>query len=206
MLVVSASSARSNNIVASSTFDSSLDGWYSDAPQQIQLQGSGGNSGGYLQFHDTTFNNPWVFAPQEFLGDWRPLENNGALEYDFKVIDLGNGAYDMVPTQFTISGPGGSASWQSSPTPPIATTDWVHWTIPIDSAHLHVTSGSLDSLLANVTELKIWVEGVSNNNGFDTDGLDNVVLSSVPEPSTFTLLALGAVALLGSKQLRRRSS
>ena len=41
--------------------------------------------------------------------------------------------------------------------------------------------------------------------GADTSGLDNVVMTSAPEPSTLVLLAVGAISLLGYGWRQRRA-
>lgn len=79
--------------------------------------------------------------------------------------------------------------------------------------NVDLTGGSFDNL-TNV-EFRIYAKGATgNSNGFyigklnTSDGLDDIVLngsiSTVPEPSTYALIALGAIALMSGAAYRRR--
>jgi hypothetical protein len=91
-----------------SRFNSGLDGWYSSAPQNISFVSQGGNPGGFVQFNDQTGFDPFIFAPSSFLGDWRYLDGQGVLEFDHKIISLGDNPFSPVHYQVSLTGPGGS--------------------------------------------------------------------------------------------------
>lgn len=162
-------------VVASSTFDTGLDGWTSAAPQNISWRESDGNPGGQLYFADRTYRHPVVSAPAEFLGDWSSLNGTGRIEYDQTLTYDGGrgGPYTFIPYQVFLSGPGGAASWTGGT--PTGLTPWTTITAPLVESEWVVGQGTWAELLRNVTSFQIRVELVGNSDsGFDQSGLDNV--------------------------------
>lgn len=161
-------------VIARSTFDTDLEGWTLIGSGTLTYQSSGGISGGFARFDDIsgTGGDGWIIAPSKFLGDWSGLNGTGTLSWYHTVLSPGGGP-TFVPAGVSISGPGGSASWQS---PNLLATYWQFFSVPVDPSVWSVT-GSWSALLANVTTLQIRIEGVHNGGpALDTDGIDNVVL------------------------------
>lgn len=205
--LVPVASARAE-VIASSTFDTGLDGWTVDSGNvtgNLAWSSTGGNPGGFLLAIDGTNPNGIMRAPGKYLGNWTPLDGTGTLSFDHKVIDLGAGVFEVGPYTVDIAGPTTSATWTST-TAPNGVTPWVNIVVPIEESAWSVTSGTWAALLADVTRLRIHVELIGNNQQpNDLAGLDNVVLSqstAIPEPASIVLLAVGA---LGIVLYRRRS-
>ena len=92
-----------------------------------------------------------------------------------------------------ISGPGGDAAWVG-PAPDPATA-WKVITVPIDEAAWTVNTGSWSAILFDVTEVSIAMEYYNNAGTHEITGIDNISLSSVPEPSAMALLVSGVVGI-----------
>jgi hypothetical protein len=203
--VISGGAAHAG-VLASSTFDTGLDGWTSNTPSQVTQQPTGGNPGGFMLFTDATDDATAVSAPSAFLGNYIAL-GASSISFDFNVI--AETRIDSVsPYSFGLSGPGGSAVWEGA-TPSTANlpTGWVNLTAAISDAApptgWTVESGTWAGLLANVNVFQITIEIVTNDQGApwtDLEGVDNVVLSSAsatgaPEPSTWAMMSLGFAGL-----------
>jgi hypothetical protein len=178
-----------------STFDSGFDGW--TFTSGVSWQSSGGNLGGYLRFVDSgPADGGQIIAPSSFLGEWTGFEN-GTLSFDFAVFET------QAPT-FTrsvqISGPGGVAIWTGPNFGGVV--DWTPVTAAILESEWDVSSGDWNNLLANVTELRVFMRDSSN--AIELTGIDNVRLSAVPEPSSSALLLIGA-SLFAIRRCRPRS-
>lgn len=187
--------------VASSTFDSGLDGWEPTAPSETSWVATGGNPGGYVRVNDNSGSSGQITAPQRFLGDWSLLDGSGSITFDHQLFSTG--AIDrIVDYEINISGTGGSAKW-TSPGPSDA-TDWLSFTALIDESSWDVT-GSWSSLIASVTELRIRIEMVDNgfSSNRDMAGVDNISLNSVPLPPSLFLLASGLLAVVGVSRKKK---
>ena len=199
ILIAGVTQAVASDII--STFDSGWDGWTACAaspagPGQLSTwQPAGGNPGGYIDFVDEDGGDGGISAPAAFLGNWSSLDGVGQLRWDSIIFSPGTPPLNFASYPWaTITGPGGSATWH---VPGTDNTQWETFTAPISSSDWTMNSGSWSSLLADVTSLVITDERVGNGGPpGDHDGLDNVVLSSTPEPSTLVLLGIGAVSLL----------
>jgi hypothetical protein len=145
----------------------------------------------------TPCNSTFVVAPTAFRGDWSGLIDSGTLSYDMTLIDTPQPS-TVLPYEVQVSGPGGSLVWTSPgssvPTP------WIRHTIGIDEGSWTLNSGSFAGTLADVTELKIRVRMFTNNETAIRIGIDNVVLTPVPEPASLAVLAVGGLALLQRKR------
>lgn len=190
-------------IIAVSTFDTSLDGWTSNTPSQISWSKTGGNPGGFILFEDVT--NAWtvVDAPTAFLGDYSALKV-GSISFDHKII-AETGIQSLSPYEIDLSGPGGSATWTGAT--PKGVTGWVTENVPLVQSDWTINSGTWSGLLADVTQLQIPIELVTNDTipgDTDHEGIDNVMLSSAPEPASLALLGIGMLGLRGLAVRRRR--
>jgi hypothetical protein len=102
------------------------------------------------------------------------------------------------------SGPGGTATFIGSTVPTVA-AGWYTTSVPMSAANWTVADGTWAAVLGNVTEFKLQIEAVFTTGAFpgEVTGIDNVMLSPVPEPSTYALFASG---LLGMGVITRRRS
>jgi hypothetical protein len=167
-------------VIASSTFDTDLDGWSGapgTGPSVFTWQSSGGNPGGFVKFDNNAAGvvNGRIIAPSKFLGNWLAL-GVSRINYDVKIFQTGTFQLPVAPYRIFISGPGGAANF-SGPNPgtnppPI----WVNIDAPVEPAAWTVTSGSWDTLVTNVTRLEITVAFYTNLTSFEITGLDNVAL------------------------------
>jgi hypothetical protein len=191
-------------IIAESTFDTSLDGWTSNTPSQISWSKTGGNPGGFMLFEDATGDSTVVDAPSAFLRNYSALNGVGTISFDDKVI-AETGIQSISPYEIDLSGPGGSATWTGAT--PKGVTGWVTLNVPLVQSDWKIDSGTWKGLLANVTQLQIPIELVTNDTipgDTDHEGIDNVILSSsAPEPASLTLIGSGITVLAGCA-IRRR--
>ena len=205
--------AADAGVLASSTFTSGLEGWISNTPPQVIQQSPGGNPGGYMLFTDATADGTVVLAPSAFLGNYIAI---GASSISFDVNIIAETRVEAVsPYQFSLSGPGGSATWKGA-TPDLS-PGWVSLNAAISDASppsgWTVTGGTWAGLLANVTQFEIPIELVTNDQSqpwVDQEGIDNVVLSgasgATPEPSTWAMILLGAAGLGFAGHCRAKKS
>ncbi|MEM8947621.1 MAG: PEP-CTERM sorting domain-containing protein [Planctomycetota bacterium] len=181
-----------------------MDGWTFDGTigsGDFFWESIGGNPGGYLQSIDLVGFQGEAIAPAKFLGDWSSLDESGQLSFDHRLFTIGNAISSFAPFSATISGPGGSAIWVADEVF-MAPTDWVSFQVPIAESSWTVQSGTWGALLADVQELRFPTETISNNDGNsgDNTGLDNVILSAIPEPTSLLLAAISIIGL----SIRRR--
>jgi hypothetical protein len=173
--------------LAQSTFDTDTDGWLVANRGEVNIEfidtrpatwrSTGGNPGGFVQASDT---NPgwWHWhAPAKFLGSKSPAYG-GSLSFDL-ISDLqtaGDGYFVHVILE------GGGVSLIAHREFFRETNTWHRFTVPIAEAiwenlvtHLPATAMEMKSVLSNLTIMDINGEYGS---GFDTGGLDNVVLAA----------------------------
>jgi len=197
-----------------STFDSGLDGWTSNTPSEISFTAAQGNPDGYVRFVDGSAVGTFIFAPSKFLGDWTIYDGTGVLKYDHRVFAVGTTPSGFPPPSFnglslTISGNGNSAVFTDNTIP--QTADWNTMIVPIDENDVRWSvSGNWSNLIVDVQQLEINIERI-NNPGQppptgEIDGVDNVSLSAVPEPSSLALFLLGGGMVLWRRHQRRELS
>ena len=159
------------------TFESGLRAWALAAGESgtIAHQTSAGNPGGYAKFTDsTTPSSGHLAAPAPFLGSWTSLEGAAFLSWEHQIFSLGDSPTIGEHVAF-ISGPGGTARYDSGVSGQLGS--WVIVSAPIQESSWVIESGNWDAILADVTELRIRIEVVSNvGSGPEIAGLDNVLM------------------------------
>jgi len=108
----------------------------------------------------------------------------------FILFKMGTAPLIALTTQATISGTGGSVTFNSGLLG--IDSSWLSTTTLIDESIWNVTSGTWSGLIANVTELSIKIELVDGVN--DIEGIDNISLTNVPLPSSL-LLVTGLIGI-----------
>jgi len=171
-LLMACMPAASVNAQVCSTFDSDLDGWTCNT-SGCRWADNLGNPDGYLRLDDNNTQPTFAIAPSKFLGDWSRLDGVGEISYEHRIIHPGSDVLEYRPYTIIISGPGGSALWEGAT--PHGITQWTGNQVQLIETEWQVTSGAWQPLLANVEEMRIWIEQVSGSDApGDIDGIDNV--------------------------------
>lgn len=195
-----------------STFDSNSEGWLAadDGPNtSVIYLAVGGHPGGTIQRTDLTSGYMHFQSPAKFLGNLSSYYN-GTLSYDMLQT-----VADTDPTWFyreLLQGAGVLILHTVGLAPD--TSNWVHLSVPLnasagwivvptiqDYTGAPVSDALFQSVLANVTALYITGDLIS---GSDVTRLDNVVLQSVPEPSTGLPVAVALGVFLSAVRRMRR--
>jgi len=184
---------------ATSTFDTGLDGWFSNTPGEIRWSSTNGNPGGFVRFTDSSGNFTYIAAPGKFLGDWSGLDGIGSISYDHKIFSTGGGVQGFTPYRIEISGSGGSALWAGSR--PSGTTNWVHVEALLNEQDWRVNSGTWTELLSDVDLFLIRIEMVTNSTASEITGIDNVRLT--PIPGAVWILGSGLIGLFSLRKMLR---
>ena len=171
-----------------STFDTDADGWsWSSADNAaFSWKSTGGNPGGYIHYdNNKPHSSARIYAPASFLGDWLGTGVTN-LTYEAKIFSTGS-VYKTGHYAVYIEGPGGTATWVGPPPNPAA--GWLSLNVHISESSWTVTTGSWDTLLADVTYLKIATAYYNNWGPFEITGIDNVSL--IPAPGAIILGGIG---------------
>lgn len=192
--------------LASSDFGSGSEGWSAiNGAVAFQYRDSGGDPDGFVLAADFSSTSLWFFlAPTEFLGD-KSQALGGTLSFALKTqseaAPLGGTHADvqLVGTNgVVLSYTGGilpTADWTTFAVPLLANGAWTVGTVTGPTA----STADLQGVLSSLSALRIRGD---YRQSIDATGLDNVVLSAVPEPASAALLAAGAL-LVGWRARRR---
>jgi len=206
----------------SSNFDTDADGWtvidvatgslgdaaYVDdgSVAEFDYKSTGGNPGGYIEAIDPSDGTFLFVAPAKFLGNLSGYAG-GTLAWD--TFYTPNDENDWRGDPDVILSNGTTTIVYQAPANPVGTS-WnsfvttlspgAGWTIGGVSGTA-ATADDFAAVLGGVTILRI--RGEFYTGVVETTGLDNVVLTAVPEPGTWALMA-GGFALLGLRAARRR--
>jgi hypothetical protein len=152
--------------------DGTDQGWVlgSDATGAYSRIDSGGNPGGYIRFYDTADDGrPDLLASEAYSGDYRLLGPGAAFEWDIRASAGTSG--DGL--RIELSGPGGTALFSDTRT---VSTQWHHFSAPLESQYWSVTSGTWETLIADVT--RVWLDlDIQYGQGYD-GCLDNFAIVS----------------------------
>lgn len=200
---------------AASTFDTNDQGWsvvtadiaQSGIPVQtsgaVTFHATGGHPAGYVSITDPDNFDTFFRAPAAFTGD-QSAALGGTLSFD----TITDAARDYNGADVVIKGNGKVLVYDIAPT---ANSDWSNVTLTVSPSanwRLNTLNGPAASLadfqsaLANVSELWITAE---YHAGVETTGLDNVALSTVPEPAAISAAMCFAGASIGSRRRRQRA-
>ena len=198
--------AGAADFIASSTFDTSAEGWRLvstlgyDGPASHST--TGGNPGGLIYGQDPDTGAFGFGASDDYLGDISDAYGD-ELTFDVAAYQLPDqptswvGMRGVNGLELICTYPSPTSVYPSWHSRSIGMTEGAGWVRVSDG--LPPTYGQFTSVLDNLDDMVILTEFVE---GLDTDisGLDNIVLT--PEPTTLSLAALGFATAL----LRRRRS
>lgn len=188
--LLGSSPVSAQSVVASSTFDTSAEGW---SPSSLALiwnmrgswQSSGGNPGGYLSGRQVFGLLPSAFAaPDKFLGD-QSLCYGGTLSFD---IQEQAGLEDAGQVQLLSDAGSLVNNFGSLP------VSWGNFSLSLTPEGGWLTPDgevpSADAMRTTLSSLSYLLIGVQSAPAvFAGFGLDNVELQAVPEPGNTVLLA-----------------
>ncbi|MBI5925349.1 MAG: PEP-CTERM sorting domain-containing protein [Aquabacterium sp.] len=160
-------------------------------------------SAGYLRIQDLTdATNVMLSLPESAVaGGWLPYLG-GAFSFDARLaLPISSywpefGAVSLISSQGSVvldlvpSGEPGS--------------DWRTYSLKLDASEWGVEPGMFASIVANLQRVDINME--AGNGPIETVHLDNVVVSAVPESSTWALFVVGAALMGGASAFRRSRS
>ena len=174
--------AAADTVLVKTTFAADLDGWTSNTLAEVAWQATCGNPTGVAIFKDQSSAGTYLDAPAKFLSPAiasTKLSGKGYISWQHKIGPQKN-VQSVSPYEIRLSGPNGAAKFDGS-VPPVTPQSWQTVVAPLLEADWTVTSGTWDGLLANVTDLQIDIELVTNNgNNNDTEFLDNIEIVSHP--------------------------
>ena len=164
--------APSPQIVLSS-FDASEEGWLVSGGS-LYYNGTGGDPGGFIEFEDNQDLCGFFIAPNEFLGDLSEF-SQGTLGFDLKnTVDNG---LTMLGCYGSIRISSGALYAEKNVVPyNTYLNDWTAFSIPLTAGDWGVTTTRWDSILADVTEIIIYMD--TQMNYWDRTGLDNFCFTS----------------------------
>lgn len=219
-MLASATAAHAISIVPIvSTFGTGADGWTgvtssSGSPSwPISLAGipvdynsTDGNPGGSIRITDP--NNDWTYfrAPSKFLGNLS-MFLGGTLSFDQRLVTTADVANEANEAEVVLMGGGLVLLHEARSSLPTA---WTSLSVSLTAGNWRVsdtfngalaTQAQVNTVLGNLQEL--WINAEYYTPVVETIGLDNVMLTPVPEPSQAALLLAGA-GLLGWRLSRRR--
>jgi Laminin B (Domain IV)/PEP-CTERM motif len=195
----------------SSTFDSDAQGWTVENDYTLTYHSTGGNPGGYVLGTDAGQGSTGYFvAPSAYLGN-KSAYLGATLSYQLDFIPVSGGGSPNTTAITTedviLTGVGGaSVSWTSTVDPSLHPNIWQTYSVVLNSTNF--TGGDIATVLGNLTKIEILAEFIS---GTESEGLDNVsltpavVVSGVPEPSTWAMMILGFCGL-GFMAYRRKQN
>jgi hypothetical protein len=156
-----------------SSFDTGAEDW-SVSGGGLYYRGTGGNSGGFIEFEDFEDQCGTFAVPNKFLGDLT-VYAQGMLSFDLKNTSDNGGT--MLGCYGSIRITSGSLYAETNVVPyDTFFSDWTSFSIPMTADTWGVTTEQWDSILANVTEIIIFMDAQMAY--YDRIGLDNFRVTS----------------------------
>ncbi len=204
-----------------STFDTDADGWTgvttaTGSPSwpitltglAVDYSSTDGSPAGSIRIDDPDSSWTYFRAPGKFLGDMS-LYSGGTLSFDQRAVSTAGVTADANEAEVVLRGAGLVLVHEAIPS---LSTSWTSLSVSLTAGHWRVsdtfsgalaTQSQINAVLGNLTDL--WINAEYYTPVVETIGLDNVMLTPVPEPSQAALLLAGA-GLLGWRLSRRRSA
>jgi hypothetical protein len=190
--------------VVTSTFDSGTESWLAvNGAVNFHWVATGGQSGGFVRGLDAGEGAVWLFnAPSAYLGDLSAFYG-GNLSFYLRQFTTPQPFVTPLP-DVKIIGNGMSIVIDAGADP---NNSWTLYSVDLAPGawHLDTLDGALASaadiqaVLSEVMSFRLRAEYSSNR---DSDGLDTVVLSAIPEPETCALMLAG-LGVVGFAARRR---
>lgn len=188
-----------------SSFDGDSDGWTSVNATVFEWRNTDGNPPGQLYIDNNESGLAYIFAPARFRGDLTAYIG-GTIAFDGKLLGTGGSFYNNTNFDYgsiRISNGATTVTLDLAPGGAVpGTSAWQNFSAPLTAAAWGRTDQQFADLLANVTELRIGVEGLFGN---EIQGIDNVQISAVPGPPAAVLLLTGVFGLAW-RRVRSRSA
>ena len=168
-----------------STFeDSTFEGWNFEDAGALTIDTAFGNPGLGIEIRDRSSVLSQAIAPAKFYGDWTALLDSGYLSFDLNIDNRSNGSLLDKPYLVRLSGNGAVAEVR----PPdsilnLAIDQWYTFTFLIDSSVWTMQSGTWDSLITSVQEVRLEFEFILGN---ERASFDNFCLVPRDSPTTRT--------------------
>jgi len=162
--------------------DGTFDGWYFEDNGPVSVNSQSGNPGFGISVGDVANIFSQALAPPKFLGDWTPFENSGTIKFDLLIET--NAPNSLFNKNYLIKISGNNSSAQvelSEAEQNLAINQWHTYEFPISQNNWIVTSGDWNSLISNVSEIRIELEYIA---GDEIAHLDNFCI--IPNLSTNT--------------------
>lgn len=162
-----------NEDICSGFENQTYDGWNFEENGSLSIDTVHGSTGYGIGIADQSGAISTAIAPPKFLGDWTPLLDGGKLKFDLKIT---TGSSTLIDKDYLIRISGKNSTAEITPADSSlekAVNQWHTFVFNIDSNEWDVTTGSWDSLISNVEEIRIAVELI---NGNDVASFDNFCL------------------------------
>lgn len=191
-----APSAMAQVTLAGSDFSLGADGWTAtNGAVRFQYRDTEGDPGGFILAADFSAESLWFFsAPAAFLGD-QSAALGGTLSFSMKSQST---AAPLPGQRADVQLLGTNGVLLSYAGGVLPTDTWTTYAVPLAAGGWTVgsiagpaaTQADLLGVLSSLKELRIRGD---YRQSIDATGLDNVILSAVPEPSAAALLLAGLV-------------
>lgn len=180
----SAARAAGDKVLVKSTFDSTLDGWTSNTPAEVQWNASGGNPGGEALFTNASGSTSDLIAPVKFLApavNYAKLDGKAYFSWQHLLVTE-TGVTGGTPFEIRLFAPGGiEAKFDGGIATVSKKNKWLTAVAPLVGPDWTVTGGTWSDLLANVQGVEIDIELINNGSGStDIEAVDNIALVSHP--------------------------
>lgn len=199
-----------------STFDTDKDGWtlFQNSGPNFDWIAVGGNPAGHIGATDNTSDWAYVQAPSKFL---TPAQYNGTFSFDLRVDNLNQpvGFPGIFNVRVGLQGAGFTLINEGA----LPTTSWTGYSFTLNETSAagwrkfsnlsqnyspgapQATQAEMQSVLAGLSRIVIATDYTlastdSNVPEVDRTFIDNVRLSTVPEPATLLLVSVALVAPL----------